>query len=161
MKGLTFMSRWRTRCRCMNWMPSQIWRMKMAQARSVNMKSSSITRSNSSPPSILHIEIFPFDNNFATISTSARNPSCIVHAVNAYHLLFYGSYGSLRISKTKRANMHYPLLYNIWIWMLYNNTTRVREWAGVVPGPQLHNKRGRVKTQLHTAMQGFSLHEFL
>lgn len=47
------MSRWRTCCKWMNWMPSQICRMKMAQARSVRTKSSSITRSKSSPPSML------------------------------------------------------------------------------------------------------------
>ncbi len=50
---LTFMSRCRTCWRWMNWMPSQICRMKMAQALSVSTKSSSITRSKSSPPSML------------------------------------------------------------------------------------------------------------
>ena len=50
---LTFMSRWRTCWRWMNWMPSQICRMKMAHALSVSTKSSSITRSKSSPPSML------------------------------------------------------------------------------------------------------------
>lgn len=49
----TFMSKWRTCWRWMNWIPSQIWRMKMAQARSVKTKSSSITLSKSSPPSML------------------------------------------------------------------------------------------------------------
>lgn len=47
------MSRCRTCWRWMNWMPSQICRMKMAQALSVSTKSSSITRSKSSPPSML------------------------------------------------------------------------------------------------------------
>ena len=49
----TFMSRWTMLCWWMNSTPWQICRMKMAQARSVKMKSSSMTRSNSSPPSIL------------------------------------------------------------------------------------------------------------
>lgn len=38
---------------CMYSTPSHIWRMNMAQTFSVNSKSSSMTRSNSSPPEIL------------------------------------------------------------------------------------------------------------
>lgn len=49
----TFISRWSTCWRWINWIPSQICRIKMAQALSVRTKSSSMTRSKSSPPSIL------------------------------------------------------------------------------------------------------------
>lgn len=49
----TFKSKCRTSLQCMKAMPSQICRINMMQAFSVKIKSSLITRSNSSPPEIL------------------------------------------------------------------------------------------------------------
>lgn len=60
----TFKSKCRTSLQCMKAMPSQICRINMMQAFSVKIKSSLITRSNSSPPEILPKQAKKIQNLF-------------------------------------------------------------------------------------------------
>lgn len=72
--ALTLRSRWRMFCWWMKSTPSQICLMKTVQAFSVNTKSSSITRSKSSPPSMLenaiHFRLLIFRYYFRACAVS-------------------------------------------------------------------------------------------
>lgn len=105
----TFKSKCRTSLQCMKAMPSQICRINMMQAFSVKIKSSLITRSNSSPPEILPKQAKKIQNLFTEEFVLDDSRPC--HSQNMIYEIKYW-WQILEMFSNRRVTSLYIYIYS-------------------------------------------------